>query len=255
MTKRITLLPHVVVFFLLSSAVHAHSDKRVPLLDPTVVAIVFVFLFVGCFSIYLRHCSGMYRRSRSGTTGNFYSSRLQGIHPNVLATFPILPCSAVKQLKLGSASPECAVCLSEFNHQDKLRLLPTCNHVFHSECIDAWLASHVTCPVCRMKLKPAAAEENHRRENDVVIEIPCEVTNAHHEFDYKGSTSRSTELNSGDRRRSLVRCHSTGHSVGWGEFGRKDLERQNLRFVNHRGTRRSASYDVFRGRPGEENSN
>lgn len=29
------------------------------------------------------------------------------------------------------------------------RKLPKCEHVFHMECIDMWLHSHATCPVCR----------------------------------------------------------------------------------------------------------
>ncbi|XP_028806236.1 E3 ubiquitin-protein ligase ATL6 [Neltuma alba] len=260
MIKRIAL-SHILVFFLLSSAIDAQSSSppaaaspnatlpnRIPSFDPTVAALVCVFLFVGCFSIYLRHCSNIYAR-RSDRTANFDSTGPQGIDPKLLDTFPILPCSAVKQLRFGSATPDCAVCLAEFDHHDKLRLLPKCNHVFHSECIDAWLASHVTCPVCRTRLKPA--EEHHHGENEVVIVIPNEVINERRVFD--GSSVSGTEADLGDRR-SLGRCHSTGHSVGLGEIGMKDTERYDLRSedlrkqiaVHHGGMRRSVSYDVFR---------
>ncbi|KAI4339346.1 hypothetical protein MLD38_024299 [Melastoma candidum] len=47
---------------------------------------------------------------------------------------------------------DCAVCLCEFSHQDKLRLLPLCSHAFHVECIDSWLLSNSTCPLCRGSL-------------------------------------------------------------------------------------------------------
>ncbi|KAG0470745.1 hypothetical protein HPP92_017445 [Vanilla planifolia] len=47
---------------------------------------------------------------------------------------------------------DCAVCLSEFEPEDKLRLLPKCSHAFHIECIDTWLLSHSTCPLCRRSL-------------------------------------------------------------------------------------------------------
>lgn len=43
----------------------------------------------------------------------------------------------------------CAVCLSEFQEGESLRLLPKCNHAFHVSCIDAWLRSHTNCPMCR----------------------------------------------------------------------------------------------------------
>ncbi|KAH1100234.1 hypothetical protein GYH30_035409 [Glycine max] len=44
---------------------------------------------------------------------------------------------------------DCAVCLCEFSEKDKLRLLPMCSHAFHISCIDTWLLSNSTCPLCR----------------------------------------------------------------------------------------------------------
>ncbi|GAB4845633.1 hypothetical protein Ancab_039034 [Ancistrocladus abbreviatus] len=44
---------------------------------------------------------------------------------------------------------DCAVCLCEFSDDDKLRLLPVCSHAFHINCIDTWLLSNSTCPLCR----------------------------------------------------------------------------------------------------------
>lgn len=44
---------------------------------------------------------------------------------------------------------ECAVCLSEFEEDENLRLLPKCYHAFHLPCIDTWLRSHTNCPICR----------------------------------------------------------------------------------------------------------
>ncbi|XP_065881391.1 RING-H2 finger protein ATL46-like [Euphorbia lathyris] len=50
----------------------------------------------------------------------------------------------------GSKEPfDCAVCLCEFTDNDKLRLLPNCSHAFHIDCIDTWLLSNSTCPLCR----------------------------------------------------------------------------------------------------------
>ncbi|KAL8476244.1 hypothetical protein ACS0TY_028780 [Phlomoides rotata] len=44
---------------------------------------------------------------------------------------------------------DCSVCLSEFEEDESLRLLPKCSHAFHVTCIDTWLRSHQNCPVCR----------------------------------------------------------------------------------------------------------
>ncbi|KAK1554947.1 hypothetical protein Q3G72_019534 [Acer saccharum] len=56
---------------------------------------------------------------------------------------------------------DCAVCLCEFSQQDKLRLLPMCSHAFHIDCIDTWLLSNSTCPLCRGNLyTPGLGVEN-----------------------------------------------------------------------------------------------
>ncbi|OIV92944.1 hypothetical protein TanjilG_20606 [Lupinus angustifolius] len=43
----------------------------------------------------------------------------------------------------------CAVCLGEFEEGQELRTLPECMHSFHVPCIDMWLYSHTSCPICR----------------------------------------------------------------------------------------------------------
>ncbi|XP_028806168.1 E3 ubiquitin-protein ligase ATL6-like [Neltuma alba] len=204
MMKTITPSP-ILVFWLLSSTVDAQSSwgpvvsPNAPLhtwdvsFAPMIVAHVCAVFFIVSFALSLRHCSDV----DLAAADNCSSSGPQGIDPKLLDTFPILVYSAVKSLKFGKAAAlECAVCLSEFDQQDTLRLLPKCNHVFHPQCIDAWLASHVTCPVCRSRLKPA--EEHRRGENDVAIEIPNEVIHAPQVLD-ESSGSR-TERHSGDRR-------------------------------------------------------
>ncbi|ESQ36490.1 hypothetical protein EUTSA_v10009604mg [Eutrema salsugineum] len=46
-------------------------------------------------------------------------------------------------------SQECSVCLSEFQEDEKLRIIPNCCHVFHIDCIDIWLQGNANCPLCR----------------------------------------------------------------------------------------------------------
>ncbi|XP_009767507.1 E3 ubiquitin-protein ligase ATL4-like [Nicotiana tabacum] len=53
---------------------------------------------------------------------------------------------------------DCAVCLSKFEKDDQLRLLPLCCHAFHSSCIDAWLVTNQTCPLCRSTVYPTDAD-------------------------------------------------------------------------------------------------
>ncbi|CAK9188184.1 unnamed protein product [Ilex paraguariensis] len=47
---------------------------------------------------------------------------------------------------------ECPVCLSAFVEGEQIRRLKECKHCFHVACIDMWLYSHSSCPVCRASI-------------------------------------------------------------------------------------------------------
>ncbi|KAL6602799.1 hypothetical protein ACP70R_043160 [Stipagrostis hirtigluma subsp. patula] len=48
----------------------------------------------------------------------------------------------------------CAVCLEDVRAGEMVRQLPACAHLFHVDCVDAWLRAHRTCPLCRCELPP-----------------------------------------------------------------------------------------------------
>ncbi|KAM3237131.1 hypothetical protein P3L10_012160 [Capsicum annuum] len=48
----------------------------------------------------------------------------------------------------------CAICLDGLVDADLCRSFPACNHVFHAQCIDPWLAKKTTCPTCRTPFRP-----------------------------------------------------------------------------------------------------
>ncbi|KAL6629602.1 hypothetical protein ACP70R_029367 [Stipagrostis hirtigluma subsp. patula] len=48
----------------------------------------------------------------------------------------------------------CSVCLDDVRGGELVRSLPECRHLFHVRCIDVWLRSHPTCPLCRFDLSP-----------------------------------------------------------------------------------------------------
>uniref|UniRef100_A0A8R7TQ88 RING-type E3 ubiquitin transferase n=1 Tax=Triticum urartu TaxID=4572 RepID=A0A8R7TQ88_TRIUA len=45
---------------------------------------------------------------------------------------------------------DCAVCLAGLDDGEDARFLPGCGHGFHAQCVDRWLPSHTTCPLCRV---------------------------------------------------------------------------------------------------------
>ncbi|KAI3776748.1 hypothetical protein L1987_46537 [Smallanthus sonchifolius] len=126
-----------------------------------IIVLVAALFCMGFFSIYIRRCSDEGSSGRGGLSmrrAGRLAAASRGIDAEVLETFPKFPYSTVKGLKIGKGALECAVCLNEFEDEETIRLIPKCDHVFHAECIDAWLESHVTCPVCRSDLVPKPGE-------------------------------------------------------------------------------------------------
>ncbi|KAF7145202.1 hypothetical protein RHSIM_Rhsim04G0073000 [Rhododendron simsii] len=79
-----------------------------------------------------------------------------GLNPAVIASLPIF---AFKQTghgddKSGGGTTECAVCLSFLEDGEMVRILPNCKHTFHVDCVDKWLTSQSTCPICRTGAEP-----------------------------------------------------------------------------------------------------
>lgn len=46
----------------------------------------------------------------------------------------------------------CVICLEEFNKNEKIRVLVSCQHSFHGHCINEWLLVHRSCPICRLSV-------------------------------------------------------------------------------------------------------
>lgn len=198
-----------------------------------IVVLISAFFFLGFFSIYIRQCGGANAANAGGTVGGRSRRGIarRGLDPEVLETFPTLAYSEVKNLKIGKGSLECAVCLSEFEEDETLRLLPKCSHAFHPDCIDAWLASHVTCPVCRSNLAtdpfPASGADGEDCQAAAVDPEPLDqVTIAMDEDDRREELAELARIGSQQRAAAMTarsksmprvqrfpRSHSTGHSI------------------------------------------
>lgn len=76
----------------------------------------------------------------------FAVSPTKGLESSVISSIPLFVCKTDEHKH---CSIECAICLSVFEDGEMGRRLPRCCHVFHVDCIDMWLHSHSTCPICR----------------------------------------------------------------------------------------------------------
>lgn len=184
------------------------------------VILVAVFFLLGFLSVYTRQCAERRMRGRFDLSISI-GRRNRGLDREIIETFPTFVYSTVKSLKIGLATLECAVCLSEFEEEETLRLIPKCSHVFHPECVDAWLANHSTCPVCRANLLPKPDDPSF-----VSIQIPDPVqpvlnspvqpesTDSPKPNDLINHNRSPWSRSTGFSLASLIpRSHSTGHSL------------------------------------------
>ncbi|OIT37373.1 PREDICTED: E3 ubiquitin-protein ligase ATL6-like [Nicotiana attenuata] len=158
-----------------SSALEYSSVKISPALA-IVLACVILFVVAFFITLYIRH---MNPDEPMGSYFFRHRPVSRGLEPNIIETLPVFVYSDVKALKIGKSILECAVCLNEFEDEDTLRLLPNCCHVFHPECIDAWLAFRTTCPVCRanLKTKPSAKLQETIQQSENVSSVSSPETN------------------------------------------------------------------------------
>ncbi|GMI82465.1 ABA-related RING-type E3 ligase, Arabidopsis Toxicos en Levadura 27 [Hibiscus trionum] len=47
----------------------------------------------------------------------------------------------------------CSICLEDITPRETVHSLPYCRHMFHSSCIQQWLADHKSCPLCRRRFR------------------------------------------------------------------------------------------------------
>ncbi|KAM7503360.1 hypothetical protein LguiB_002264 [Lonicera macranthoides] len=138
-----------------------------------------------------------------------------GLDPSIIQSLPIFTFTKLAGTTAGdkAAHQECTVCLSMLEEGEMIKLLPNCKHNFHSECIDKWLGSHSTCPICRADAEPRLVLEPEAAAQPTAP--PLEGTSAKVG---SGSESRLTSF-----RRMLSRDQSLRQIQ---EDGLLDIERQ-----------------------------
>ncbi|KAG6547751.1 hypothetical protein Mapa_010564 [Marchantia paleacea] len=214
----------------LSSPTRQESSRG---LNPSVVIIVViltvVFLLSGFLHLLARCCGRVAsRREPTESAMSALHGQLQhlfhlhdsGVDQAFIDTLPVFPYKAICGLKEGT---DCAVCLSEFESEDRLRLLPKCKHAFHIDCIDTWLLSHSTCPLCRCALLSDDVSPSNGAFSDSGRLGSNRSMGSHSGF--VGDSLRTADLSRRIASSSLLAEHGGGSGS---ELGKDDDNRMGL---------------------------
>ncbi|KAL2541140.1 RING-H2 finger protein ATL2 [Abeliophyllum distichum] len=145
--------------------IHSILSYDTNIMLAAIVSLLLVLLFVLLLHIYAKWFLAQ-SRQRGGTSSvsvpqvlgtrfhhfhtltvdtNYAISPSKGLESSTISSIPLFVFKA-EEHKHGL---ECVICLSLFENEEVGRRLPKCDHAFHVECIDMWLHSHTTCPICR----------------------------------------------------------------------------------------------------------
>uniref|UniRef100_A0ACD5ZBG4 Uncharacterized protein n=1 Tax=Avena sativa TaxID=4498 RepID=A0ACD5ZBG4_AVESA len=128
----------------------------------TMSSIFLMFVIFALVLIFLQYYynAGVRRTAPSGgVVAASAGCRDKGVDPELLRSLPVTVYrAAAPSAGEDDVGVECAVCLSQLEDGEEARFLPRCGHGFHAECVDMWLSSHSTCPLCRVTVaKPDAS--------------------------------------------------------------------------------------------------
>ena len=143
------------------------SDASFPIIAIAVIGILATAFLLVSYYIFVIKCCLNWHRIDLLRRFSFSRSRLRedplmayspavesrGLGESVIRSIPILQFRKGSNREFGERSHcECAVCLNEFQEDEKLRIIPNCSHIFHIDCIDVWLQSNANCPLCRTSI-------------------------------------------------------------------------------------------------------
>ncbi|KAJ0983893.1 hypothetical protein J5N97_002249 [Dioscorea zingiberensis] len=135
------------------------EDKNFEIHGRSLLVLVLILLAILLFTLFFLYVRWACRTISSGNTqyqtATPAASRSQmqsaGLDAATIKSLPVL----IHQTDDQSASADefqCSICLANLVNGEKVKVMPSCSHAFHPECVDRWLQAHSSCPLCRASL-------------------------------------------------------------------------------------------------------
>ncbi|GMI96950.1 Arabidopsis Toxicos en Levadura 66 [Hibiscus trionum] len=130
--------------FTLLSHTNIHSHTRGLLLLLLFFSLV---IFIATFFL----CTyWLFGRCLLSTAAGATPATSLGLDPHTINSLPtILNTKSEGKVHGCIRETGCSICLGVFEDEEMLKILPPCDHAFHSVCVDKWLGSQSSCPLCR----------------------------------------------------------------------------------------------------------
>ncbi|XP_077212823.1 RING-H2 finger protein ATL66-like [Tasmannia lanceolata] len=124
--------------------VHGHTLQLIVILFAILLLFTFLCLYARWVCRYRQLAAARTRVNQNPLPER--RSESSGLDPATIESLPV-------QLHRSSAEEvQCSICLSNFIEEEKVKMLPNCNHAFHPLCVDKWLSTQSSCPLCRGSL-------------------------------------------------------------------------------------------------------
>ncbi|MQM01619.1 hypothetical protein Taro_034380 [Colocasia esculenta] len=127
----------------------------------SILLVVVVFALIILFTVICLYAKWACRYRRlAAALGERSASAAQGHGTGVVAGLDRGAINSLPIRIMGSPANEepCSICLCNLAKGEKVKVLPVCNHGFHPKCIDKWLKSQASCPICRASLAAEPAQ-------------------------------------------------------------------------------------------------
>ncbi|CAD5168325.1 unnamed protein product [Musa acuminata subsp. malaccensis] len=150
-----------------------------PILALSIIGILTTSIVLLSYYVFVTKCclnwhrSGFLGRRPAPSTAFSTSADNLGLDESTIQAIPTFRYrKRAESARRTSSFRECAVCLSEFQEEERVRLLPSCFHVFHIDCVDTWLQTSANCPLCRSSITAPIPPDHYDpyHSNDEAIE-------------------------------------------------------------------------------------
>lgn len=143
---------------------------------PLLVGLLFLIVVFVALCLYLRWACHRYTpnpeaslSSSAATAAGAVASSMPGLDADAIGGLPVTlyrpPASSQPPAGKGGGggcdddqAAQCSICISALVAGEKVKVLPPCGHCFHPDCVDAWLRSQASCPLCRNLLAAAKSD-------------------------------------------------------------------------------------------------